>query len=98
MADVIRPCSSHSHPEQRLNSEALDVAQRVANHIIKNERPFNDFLKEESNGEATEFRLMVNVDGSFYCHVVGRDSGTFDGKLLEVKPIEWSYYHQKWIK
>lgn len=40
-----------------------------------------DFLKSESNGQHTEFRLVVMENGSCYAHVLGRDSQTIDIQL-----------------
>jgi hypothetical protein len=97
IVDIINPCAAHTHPENRLTSDKLNEARSVIKYIKENERMLNDFLLEQSNGEHTEFRVVVNPDGSFYAHVLGRDSETVDGKLLKETKMEWSYYYQKWI-
>lgn len=40
-----------------------------------------DYLSGESNGEYTEFRLVVQENGTAYIHVLGRDSATLNFSL-----------------
>src|SRR5688572_28224141 len=88
LADALFPYMSHQHPEQKFKD--MDVIRRAA-IFVRNERLFNDFLKTESNGQHTEFRLVVREDGTFYCHVMNRDSTTFDGRLFTETKKHWSY-------
>jgi len=98
IADVAFPYKKDQHPEQKLNHDTLEVARRIARLIETQERGLNNFLLKESSGMDTEFRLVVRPDGTFYCHVLGRDSETFDGKLLTQTEKNWNYYSQRWIE
>jgi hypothetical protein len=40
-----------------------------------------EYLKKESNGQHTEFRLVVWENGHSYIHVTGRDSTTLTFEL-----------------
>lgn len=98
IADALYPHKSHLHPENKFDSETLQNVHKIARFIRDRERVLNDFLLKESNGEHTEFRLVVNPDGTFYSHVLGSDSKTIDGNLLKEHNKEWSYYYQKWLE
>ena len=45
-----------------------------------------EFLKRESSGHHTEFRLVIRVDGTCYAHVPDRDSETIDFALDSSTP------------
>lgn len=40
-----------------------------------------DYLRKESNGEYTEFRIVINPEYSDICHVIGRNCETLDFKI-----------------
>lgn len=52
----------------------------------ENKQKLIDFLKKESNGHYTEFRLVVCADRSCYIHVMNKDSNTFDFALESSTP------------
>ena len=43
-----------------------------------------EYLLKESNGEFTEFRLVVREDSVCYIHVMNRNSETFDFNLNDL--------------
>ena len=45
------------------------------------------YLQKESNGEFTEFRLVIREDSSCYIHVMNRNSETFDFNLFDIDNI-----------
>jgi hypothetical protein len=45
-----------------------------------------DFLKRESNGHYTEFRLIIRADRTCYAHVLNKDSKTIDFALDSSTP------------
>jgi len=45
-----------------------------------------DFLKRESNGKHTEFRIVIREDGTCYAHVPDRASETIDFALDSSTP------------
>lgn len=57
-----------------MDTEKAGCTQASDNDLI-------EFLKTESGGHYTEFRIVVRADGSAYIHPLGKDGKTLDLKL-----------------
>jgi hypothetical protein len=69
--DFIKKMVSDSIPEIRETS-------------INNWAKLSVYLdKERRENNATEFRIVVNADDSFYVHPLGQDGNTLDGNLFK---------------
>lgn len=59
-----------------MKSEPVNFEDKLKDS--KSTKKIIDYLRRESSNKFTEFRLVVQEDGSAYMHVMNRDSETID--------------------